>query len=200
MLHALIIFIEHLNIQVRILQHIPKLYSKMYSEILFLTYISTGSTIIVSKHGKQTSKQLAVAVAASKYNGIAEIIKAESSSGMSNQFMMDYIKIKKLEKSLSRHQRNTSWLQRVVTNHANTKNTKKHSKLILDYVNTVTEAKKSLQGWSSKSGEKSAAGKKWKKYISDRMKQKKLNVMLYKFNLATKSTNKDHLSSHHVHQ
>ena len=105
----------------------------MYSEILFFTYISTCTTNIVSKHGKQASKQLAVAVIASKYNGISEIIEAESSPSMSNQFMMDYIKVKKLEKSLSRHQRNTSCLQRVVTGHASVKDTtKKHSKLIID--------------------------------------------------------------------
>ena len=168
----------------------------MYSEILFFTYISICTTSIVSKHGKQTSKQLAVAVTASKYNGIAEIIEAESSP-MPNQFMMDYIKVKKLEKSLSRHQRNTSWLQSVVTGHVSVKKTmNNHSKSIIDYVNTVKEAKKSLH---SKSGEKSEASKKWKKYISDRIKQKKLNVMLYKLARKT-SDNKDHLSSHHVHQ
>ena len=172
----------------------------MYSEILFFTYISTCTTSIVSKHGKQTSKQLAVAVTASKYNGIAEIIEAESSPSMSNQFMMDYIKVKKLEKSLSRNQRDTSWLQRVVTGHASVKKTtNKNSNLIIDYVNTVKEAKKSLHGWSSKSGEKSETSKKWKKYISDRIKQKKLNVMLYKLARKT-SGNKDHLSSHHLHQ
>ena len=172
----------------------------MYSEIIFFTYFTTCTQ--VSKHGKQTSKQLAVAVAASRFNGIAEIIEAESSSRKSNQFMMDYIKIKKLEKSLSRHQRNTSWLQRVVTDHAGVKKTmktNKHSKLIIDYVNTVIAARKSLRGSNSKIGEKSEASKKWKKYISDRIKQKKLNVMLYK--LARKSSaNKEHLSSHHKHQ
>ena len=170
----------------------------MYSEILFFTYISTCTTSIVSTHGKQTSKQLAVAVTARKYNGIAEIIEAESSPSMSNQFMMDYIKVKKLEKSLSRHQRNTSWLQRVATGHASVKKTtNKNSNLIIDYVNTVKEAKKSQN--LEKNRKPHRNGRNTNRYISDRIKQKMLNVMLYKLARKT-SGNKDQLSSRHVHQ
>ena len=172
----------------------------MYPEFLFFGYISACSASIVSKHAKENSKQMAVAVAASKFNGIAEIIEAESSPSMSNQFMIDYIKIKKLEKALSRHQRNKStpsWLQRVTTDHTKGKTTNKNkqSKLIIDYVKTVKEAKQSQKGEES-----SEASKKWRKYISDRMNQKKLNIMLYNLTQKSSNANKKHLSSHHVHK
>ena len=168
----------------------------MYTEILFFGYISVCTASIVSKHKKQNGKQMAAAVAASKLNGIADIIEAESSPSKSNQFMTNYIEIKKLEKSLSRHKRN-SWLQRVATSHSKAQKTNKHSKLIIDYVKRVKEAKKLLKGKDTESSETS---KKWKKYISDRMSQKKLNMMLYKLTQKSANINKKHLSSHHVHQ
>ena len=171
---------------------------KMYPEFLFFSYISVGTASIVSKHAKENSKQMAVAVAASKFNGIAEIIEAESSPSMSNQFMMNYIKIKKLEKALSRHQQNIpSWLQRVTTDHTKGKTTNKNkqSKLIIDYVKTVKEAKQSL-----KTEESTEASKKWRKYISDRMNQKKLNIMLYHLTQKSSNANKKHVSSHHIHK
>ena len=172
----------------------------MYPGFLFFGYISACSASIVSKHTKENSKHMAVAVAASKFNGIAEIIEAESSPSMSNQFMINYIKIKKLEKALSRHQRNKntpSWLQRVATDHTKGKTTNKNkqSKLIIDYVKTVKEAKHSQKGEES-----SEASKKWRKYISDRMNQKKLNIMLYNLTQKSSNANKKHLSSHHVHK
>ena len=108
--------------------------------------------------------------------------------------MVEYIKLVEMAKSMSKRPTTKPWMTESIRHHLLDSAADKISNIMQDYIVYLQAVKQA---------KKTETSKKWEKYISDRMKQKEINRLLYDITTSRAGKQIDqskskHVQSHHV--